>query len=284
MNPINERRQKAILATVRCPTDPWLPELTELLVDSGWQALSQELDILPTTYSTTSVMRRNPARLSAGLLAPIPIGDSKFPGSIEFLDDDVLAHFQSNDYRFPVAHEVAESGLAEALSRALELIALVPSLYGSSSQLIRCVHLLQSNAEDFDISFSDPGLPFSIFVSVPGQYSSNASLRLAEAVIHESMHLQLSLLEKITPIAGPQPSKYYSPWKRSDRDASGVLHALYVFTVVDAWLERLPSSALNYSRGRQDEIARQVSKIASFESADLSEVGDALRRYLFSQH
>ncbi len=242
------------------------------------------MGISQASYSTTRVMRRDPTSPSADVPAPIPIGGSKFYGAIEILAADVQAHFRSKDYRFPVARDVAENGLAEDLSRALELVALVPSLYSSVCQLIRCVHLLQSNAEDCDISFSDPGLPFSIFVSVPGRDSCSASFRLAEAIIHESMHLQLSLLERITPIAHSQTSKYYSPWKRSNRDASGVLHALYVFTAIAAWLERLPLSANNYSSVRRDEIVMQVAEITPFESAELTEVGDALRRYLFSQH
>ena len=57
MNSSDERLQKAILATLQCPTDPWLPELTGLLVSSGWKALNEEIGILPATYSTTNVMR-----------------------------------------------------------------------------------------------------------------------------------------------------------------------------------------------------------------------------------
>lgn len=284
MNLSHDRWNEAILATVLCPTDPWLPELTELLVHSGWQALGQQMGISPTTYSTTNVLRRESVVPNAGALMPIPIRGGKFFTSIEFLADDVQEHFESKNYWFPSDIEVAKAGLTETLSRALDLIALVPSLSASLSQLIRCVHLLQSNTEDCDVSFSDPGLPFSIFVSVPEKDSSNASLRLAEAVIHESMHLQLSLLEKIAPIALPSTSTYFSPWKRSNRNASGVLHALYVFTVVDAWLKHLPDSVVDYSSSRRDEIATQVAEIASFERAELTKVGDALRRYLFSQH
>jgi HEXXH motif-containing protein len=284
MNAINERPQEDILATVLRATDPWFPELTGSLVNNGWEALSREMSISPATYSTTNVTRRHAFAPSAGIVASVPIEQGKFSGFVEFLADDVQAYFESKDYRFPNAHEVAERGLTEALSRALEFIALVPSLHASSSQLIRCVHLLQSTVGECDISFSEPGIPFSIFVSVPGIDSSNASLRLAEAVIHESMHLQLSLIEKVAPISLSKAPMYYSPWKRSNRDASGVLHALYVFTVIDAWLKRLPSSADSYSKIRRHEIAEQFAEISSFGSADLTEVGNALRRNLLSQH
>lgn len=279
----NDQCKELILAVVLSPTAPWLPELTELLVGSGWHALSQELGISPATYSTMNIMRRDSMVPDMGALIAIPIG-GKSLGSMEFLADDVQEHFRSKDYRFLNIREVADAGLPETLTLALELIALVPSLYTSSSQLIRSVHLLQSSIENCDISFSDPTVPFSIFVSTPGKDLSNASLRLAEAVIHESMHLQLSLLEKITPIALSQTPVYYSPWKQSNRSASGMLHALYVFTVIDAWLKRLPSSADSYAQVRRGEIAQQVFEIESFELADLTEVGAALRRYLFSQH
>lgn len=284
MHPSNDQWKEAILAAALCPTDPWLPELTELLVDSGWHALSQEMGISTATYSTTNVMRRASVVPSVGALMPIPIGSGKFPGSIEFLPDDVQERFGSKDYRFQNACEVADAGLTETLALALELIALVPSLQASSSQLIRSVHLLQSSADNCDISFSDPAVPFSIFVSIPRKDSRTASLRLAEAIIHEAMHLQLSLLERITPVAFGDTAKYYSPWKRSNRKASGVLHALYVFTVIDAWLKRLPSSADSYAQVRRSEIAEQIAEIEPFRRADLTEVGAALRLYLFSQH
>lgn len=284
MNPSDERCKQAIVATAHCPTEPWFPELTELLVDTGWQTLSDDLNLSPTTYSTTSVMQRKKVAQSKDMLVPVPIGGGKFFGAIEFLADDVQIHFRSHEYRFPIAHEVVEGRLADVLDQALEHIALVPSLYASSNQLVSCIHLLKSNVDECDISFSDPTLPFSIFVSVPTINSSHATLRVAEAVIHESMHLQLSLLEKITPIVFSQASKYYSPWKRSYRNASGVLHALYVFTVIDAWLQRLPSFAGAYSKSRREEIAMQVKEISTFECAKLPEVGDSLRKYLFSQH
>jgi HEXXH motif-containing protein len=284
MNSSDERLQKAILATLLCPTDPWLPELTELLVRSGWKALNEEIGILPATYSTTNVMRRDPTALATNMLRPIRINADKFHGCIEFLASDVQAYFESKDYRFPDTYEADDTRLVETLSSALESISLVPPLYAATSQLTRCVHLLQSKTENCDISFSDPRVPFSIFVSIPEKDSSNASLRIAEAVIHESMHLQLSLLERITPIALSQSPAYYSPWKQTNRNASGVMHALYVFTVIDAWLKRLPDYAHNYSIVRGREIAEQVAEIEPFECAELTNVGNALRRYLFSQH
>jgi hypothetical protein len=284
MNSNNKLLQEVILATVLCPTEPWLPELTEPVVDNGWRILMQELGISQATYSTTNVIRRASTVPTEGSLTSIPVRDNIFFGSLEILEEDVQGNFGSKEYRFLSSLEVTETGLAECFRSALELIALVPSLYASLRQLIKSVHVLQSCTENCDISFSDPAVPFSIFVSMPSKYSSAASLRLAEAIIHEAMHLQLSLVERITAIAFAGPPQHYSPWKQSKRNASGVLHALYVFTVIDSWLKQLPVSFEGYVSSRRGEIARQVAEIAPFEMAEVTEVGNALRKYLFSKH
>lgn len=50
----------------------------------------------------------------------------------------------------------------------------------------------------YDVSHSTPVLPLSIFVSVPGADERHAELRLAESIIHEAMHLQLTFIESLS--------------------------------------------------------------------------------------
>ena len=284
MNQGNDQRSQAILAALLSPSEPWLPELTESLVASGWEALGKDIGISPSTYSSANVMRRSHETPDPTTLIPIHIKERGSFASIEFLDDEVEEHFSAADYRFPIYREVSDTAIAKSLSHAFELIAFVPTLHNSVALLVKSVHILESKAKDCDISFSDPALPFSIFISAPTEDSPNIAFRLAEATIHEAMHLQLSLLERLTPIAPAEGSKHYSPWKKSDRAAGGLLHALYVFTVIDSWLNELPFASNQYLLMRRTEIAQQVAQIEGFHYADLTYAGDLLRRHLFSLH
>ena len=57
---------------------------------------------------------------------------------------------------------------------------------------------------------------------------------MTEALVHETMHLQLSLLERRIPLVeSDRPeSVAFSPWRNSERNVQGVLHALHVFVIV----------------------------------------------------
>lgn len=284
MNAESELTQESLLNAVLRPSNPWLPELTKSAVQNGWDGLHRHYGIQQGSYSTSAVLGFGSGDFRIPDLLPIPCSYGKFSISIEILTEAAAKHFASEQYRFVRMSDVVNDELVAEIRKALDVVAWIPELYMTSSRLTRVIHLLKSNEGDCDISFSDPRLPFSIFVSMPNKGAINALLRLAEAIIHESMHLQLSLLETIAPISASSATVYYSPWKQTTRSASGVLHALYVFTVIDSWLEALPASAHEYSKLRRDEIAVQISEIRDFAHAELTGFGAALRDYLFSKH
>lgn len=219
MNHDDERRrcQLAIQETIAGGFEPWLHTLTPLLVDFGWQTLQKDIGLVPETYSTAAVVRRR--RIVSNESSP-ELTSNRHQGcfgTIEYLPSAIQAHYSSSDYGFRGVDPNGNDDLAEALSLAESSVAQVPSLFSSVRLLINRIHILQSGVEDCDISFSDPMLPFSIFVSVPERGSPNASIRLAEAIIHEAMHLQFSLMECVAPLAKSQEPQFYSPWKRSKR-------------------------------------------------------------------
>ena len=112
--------------------------------------------------------------------------------------------------------------------------AVWPELSSSIEHLVRCIHLLKAPSHDVDCSFSTPDLPFSVFLSVPDQGSQARIERVVEALVHETMHLQLSLLERrIQFVESNVPGAVaFSPWRNGERNVQGVLHALYVFVIV----------------------------------------------------
>ena len=164
------------------------------------------------------------------------------------------------------------------LQQAADLFSAEPSLSGSVGALVRSVHLLEAEP-DYDISHSEPSMPYSIFVSVPPPSARMAPLRLAESVLHESMHLQLTLMEAHAPLM-TGVAEAFSPWQGRVRPASGLLHGLYVFAVI---FQALPIVARALSGGeafaekRRRQIAAEVGALGDF-SAGLTENGRALMR------
>ena len=134
--------------------------------------------------------------------------------------------------------EADDSAIADrigALKQAWEVVhAVWPGLSCSIGSLVRCVHLLKAPSAEVDCSYSRPDLPFSVFLSVPGRGTRTRIERVTEALVHETMHLQLSLVERRIPLVeSHRPETVaFSPWRGDERSVGGVLHALHVFVVV----------------------------------------------------
>jgi HEXXH motif-containing protein len=153
-------------------------------------------------------------------------------------------------------------------------------LWSAVSELVWCCHVVVAPDDDYDVSFSDPGIPFSVFVSVPSRNDRSSVLRVAESLIHETMHLQLTLLEGLTPLAETASVwAMYSPWKQQKRPTQGILHGLYVFCVL-RWMWRQFSQTTvsktdrDFAIRRVAEIDQEVSAVRALEgSPALTEAG-----------
>ncbi|MCY4428508.1 MAG: HEXXH motif-containing putative peptide modification protein [Halieaceae bacterium] len=133
--------------------------------------------------------------------------------------------------------------------------------------LVRSVHLLAGSGNGYDTSHSEPNLPCSIFVSVPtGQ--QYAEFRLAESILHEAMHLQLTMLEKEAPLLCNTSATGYSPWQQTVRPVKGLLHGLFVFSVINQWLAELRAGGVLGEEGhiyiarRRAQIAEEVAMVS----------------------
>ncbi len=149
--------------------------------------------------------------------------------------------------------------------------------------MVRSLHLLRPQDADYDLSFSEPEAAFSIFVSVPQERTANDALRVAEEIIHEAMHLQLTLVEQATPLATSSSKVYYSPWRGEFRNTQGIIHALYVFRVIDVFLKQLNSTEgflseeMTYMENRHREIECQISGLRDLKNcAELTGAGACL--------
>lgn len=263
---------------------PWLPGIAADLTDTAWRKLGRDLRLTRASYGTARVLRQDPGemrRVAVYLDIPSLDGARRDPIPVELLPADLARRCASPEVRFFGVEQVV-GGVSARIEEALRILGAVPTALASVFSLVRALHLIDPADDENDVSFSEPGLPFSAFVSVPGPGAVAGSLRVAEALLHEAMHLQLTLVEAVVPLVAPTEGTYFSPWRNECRTAQGVLHGLYVFRVIDAFLREVsfedPALARwrRHARQRRATIARQVRKIDDFRGCrDLTADGAA---------
>lgn len=260
----NELAEKIRLSIEDSSIPLWFPNLTPHLAETGWKLLKNELGLTPSNYGTAKIL----ANKIDTSVSVFPFGETPF--SIELLPKDLTDKYSDSQIDFYNAEELTELPVLDCLAEAVELIKHVPSLSESVFTLVKSIHLIKLDDDAFDVSFSEPHLPFSIFISVPKNRIKADSLRVAEAIVHEAMHLQLSLIEKVVPLISSNEQKFYSPWKDEYRDSTGILHALYVFRVIESVYKQLkPNNEfslfnLDFIEKRQREILLQINQIKEF--------------------
>jgi hypothetical protein len=262
----------------------WLPGLTVNLVDAAWRKLGDDVGLTRASYGTARVLRQDPREIRRVIVS---LENSSLEGTqcdaipVELLPEDLALQWAGPEVRFFGAGEILD-GVFVRVEQALEVLGAVPTVLSTVCSLIRALHLINPVDDEVDISFSEPSLPFSVFVSVPGSGAVAGALRVAESLLHEAMHLQLTFVEAVVPLVTPTERTYFSPWRNEYRTVQGVLHALYVFRVIDAFLSALPfdgpafASLRHHARARRATIARQVQEIRDFRTcADLTPDGAA---------
>ena len=215
-------------------------------------------------------------------LATLDLGNS-LECRIEELPAPSRVRYETFGLVFPKF--VSTEATLSAVRSALSLIALVRSLHGTVAAYLRTLHVLQAPGTDFDVSHSDPEVPFSIFVSIPSS-EREGKLRLAESIIHECMHLQLTMIEAELPLVCDRNVLVFSPWQQTVRPLGGVLHGLYVFSVIDTYFRVLGQSCSltqderAFVTKRRDEIAQEVAQVAHLATAkELTNEGRVLVCY-----
>ena len=180
------------------------------------------------------------ARHIIGIVEP-PDGAKGGPVLRECLPPRVVAEVDALGLSLAGADDSMVSANTGVLRQAWQVVHTVwPGLSSSIGYLVRCVHLLKAPSPDVDCSYSRPDLPFSVFLSVPSHGSRARIERVTEAMVHETVHLQLSLVERRIQLVESACAEAvaFSPWRGSERSVRGVLHALYVFVVVRTLWQR----------------------------------------------
>ena len=190
---------------------------------------------------------------------------------VEILPDDLARQVVGHDVRFLDTNRVVGT-VAHQLEEALSVLNLVPTVWPTVSTLVGSLHIIDPGGDETDVSFSDPTVPFSVFVSVPPTWSKVAALRVAEAILHEAMHLQLTLVERVVPLVLPNSGLHYSPWRDERRNSEGILQALYAFCVIRSFLRAIlmqrSSSTNDYLTERIAQIDCQIKQAQEFRGCD----------------
>jgi HEXXH motif-containing protein len=151
------------------------------------------------------------------------------------------------------------------------------------SSVLSAVHVLRPKAPDYDVSYSEPALPFSVFAGIDPRPRIDSHLRLAECILHECMHLQLTLIEEVISLIATGDEHHHSPWRQTLRPTRGVLHALYVFRVIQEFFSvaltstNLSGDERRHARHRINEIESEVAQVGDLSAShDLTPAGRAI--------
>ena len=203
---------------------------------------------------------------------------------IELLRDEHADRWRKAGLQFATEADMADCGFREALARALDLIRAVHPLYGTVAGLCRSLHVLLAADVDFDSSYSDPCLPFSVFVSCPLKMEPNRVERLAESIVHEALHLQLTLAENDQPLVidAPEPQLVFSPWKNEQRTMRGLVHGVYVFGNLRHFWQRICAHRTERSSFAETRIEEIDSELAAVKDLAANPALTAIGRLLAS--
>lgn len=258
----------------------WLPHLTKKLTDICWQQLSRTCGLTRLSYSTGRLISCDPnaSRSIVTYLSPQAGVVWDEPAlQIELLSNKIKREYEEAGVSFYNAPQITGSAISSCLREAVEVLTKVPTLGTTVALLVKSLHIIRPPNDECDVSFSEPHIPFSIFVSVPSRRIPYDTLRVAEGIVHEAMHLQLTLIEQDVKLVNPCQKKYYSPWRGEFRTAQGILHGLYVFRVVYEFLGNLlflQNADAAYINDRRDQIAKQIAEVHLFQNClDLTEEG-----------
>lgn len=208
--------------------------------------------------------------------------------NVERLSPVLAARWENIGLQFASEADLSKMEFRRNLVSSLEYIGMHHPIEGTVAGLCRSLHVLVASGRDFDVSYSDPSLPLSVFVSCPLPAERNRVERLAENIVHEALHLQLSLVERVQPLVVDDPDEepVYSPWKDEWRTVRGLVHAVYVFgNLRNFWKDvasKRPGTS-SFAQGRIHTIDAEIAGAAHLvENRSLTAAGRRLATSILS--
>lgn len=276
---------KAVQDFLAQPIPLWENTLTEYVVDHAWDKLKTQGISNPSEYTTARII--NNFAIAIGNRVEIIKGEKGLPVYLEAPSADHLNSFYQEHGLVP-NYEMEASKQLSKLKAAIDVLTQVQPVFNCIATLVRCIQVLKQDDAEIDLSYSNPKIPFTVFVSVCADDSIIANLRMAESILHEAMHLKLTLIENITPLLLPDTgNRYFSPWRDEKRPARGVLHGLFVFKAIHDFYEAILSvyvgnkKIISYLNSRLEVISVEINSLTDFYLCrDLKQEGAILTKNL----
>lgn len=271
--------QKIIQDYLKQPLPLWENEITQLLVDYKWAELALQSQITPNTYTIAECVIKDRSVTETNL----PLSDSNYDIKIAVPSDDLKGFYKKHGIEpFEISTDNAENEIKKIIT-ALDIFQKIEPIQNFILKIVKSIQLIKAEYSDTDVSYSHPEIPFSIFFSVCEDVSIISDLRVAESILHEAMHLKLTLIEYHIDLIEPNSQEtFYSPWRDEQRPLRGVLHGLFVFRAILDFYMILSKKSFTkeihmYLSSRISEIKREINLIKTFpQSNDLTISGQKL--------
>jgi HEXXH motif-containing protein len=255
---------QTIFEFLRAPYPLWENHLTRLLVETSRPEEAAPEDAPASQW----LIIADPEAGSTYLTVPSPAD---------------VAFYEENGLVPQSAGDLFEGMAAEKIRDALKVLAWEEPAERCIIQLVRSIHVVGSPDDEIDVSYSHPEWVSTIFVSICRGNSLLSQLRVAESILHEAMHLKLSLIERMVPITKPFTGNcYFSPWREEGRPAQGIVHGLFVFRAILEFF-RLIKDRMDQTEGlehlfwREQQILSEMELLKNFEACpDLTPAGAIL--------
>lgn len=271
------------------PISLWDPKTTELIVYKEWKQLESQFLWEHDDYSSPGYILSQPKfNVQKSPLFP---NDAEYQIYLEDPSQEISRFYSENELVFDKYNRNNNFNTKQKLIDALTLLNSIPELMKSIKLLVRVIGILKSEDSDCDVSYSHPELPFSIFVSLCSDRSPVSTARVAESILHEAMHLKLSLIQKSVELLTPEIQKaevYFAPWRQENRPVNGVMHGIFVFRSILDFFRNQKETTKNeemfmHSSKRIKEIEIELRKVNRFyDSPTLSDTGKELAQKLLS--
>ena len=272
-----------ITSFISRPCPVWEVDLTSALIRYKDTAVTAQNQVASTAdYNTINSFFKDTLQYPV-VKYPLNIGTSQQV----FLEQPSLGYLHG----FYTEHGLEPLSLGKVtvdvainkLEAAFNTLFYIPACLETVSRLVRCIQLLKAENDETDVSYSHPEIPFSIFVSICQRDSLVSNLRVAESILHEAMHLKLTLIESSIPLLEMgSPATFFSPWRGEDRPVRGVLHGQFVFRAILDFYKQIVniaelSEGQDFIDWRIEQISSELASLRGFpESAGLTKDGASL--------
>ena len=139
--------------------------LRDLAAPLWWPGLAEQL-----VYESGMYSKEYSTSQWLALASPAKVWRVTLQGPIDIHLDVELLHpvaaqkLSSKGAAFADATMIRTRSL-DGLRRALPLLQQVPSLAATFEDLAKSIHILKASEPGFDVSYSDPSIPFSVFLN-----------------------------------------------------------------------------------------------------------------------